>query len=77
MLNKEEQYSSLYFPLEVIDEKKKIVFGLWDIGSNISKLFVSLMPSIMIAIKKIKEAECEAPEYEWKIVVTKKKKKKR
>ena len=73
LLDKEKQYDALYFPLDMVEEKKKAYWALLDIDCNFSKLLRLLLTSIKLIADKIKKAEKNYRHYDWEIVIKEKK----
>lgn len=69
MLNKEEQYTSIYFPERVLKHKEITYWGLLDIGSNFSKLIVDILASVCKIAAWMKFHNRNRMQYQWGIAI--------
>ena len=72
MLDKENQYSALYFPENKLALKESAYWALLDIDSNFSKLICDLLPSIKYVANEIKADNLNRLHFDFKIVATRK-----
>lgn len=72
MLNKEAQYTALYFPESMIDDKEKAYFALLDVDSNFSKLIQGLLPDIINACNTIISEGNNFRHYDWRLTIKRK-----
>ncbi len=69
MLNKQEQYTSIYFPEDALFLKERTYWNLLDIGSNFSKLIVDILPSAFKIAKGLLKRKRNRMQYEWGIAI--------
>ncbi len=69
MLDKENQYTSIYFPFDMLAKKEKTYWNLLDVSSNFSKLIVDVMHSACKIAGWLKKKRRNRMQYDWGIVI--------
>lgn len=72
MINKEEQYTIIYFPERMIEIRKKTYFALLDIDSNYSKFIQDNIFNIKAAAEFIAAKEKNRLHFDFGIILRKK-----
>ena len=67
--DKQRQYTAIYFPASMIDEREKTWFALQDIDCNFSKLIQVLTKQIFSLAKFILSKDKNFRHFSWFIVI--------
>jgi hypothetical protein len=70
VLNKEKQYTAIYFPEATVELKEETYFMLQDIGLNYSKVIQLILPALLTIAKEIRDRGHNHKHYKWGLVVS-------
>ena len=72
-MNKDKQYSAIYFPVSMIEERERTWFSLIDIDCNFSKLIQILLFQIRKLSDFIATLNLNFRHFDWILVIRNKK----
>lgn len=69
VLNKEKQYTAIYIPEKLVEEKETTYWALLDIDSNFSKLICLILRQVKNLAKFIYSVGKNYRHYDWIIII--------
>ncbi len=68
MPDNEEQYTTIYFPVQMLKDKGRLLNVLLDIDGNLSRFVQEVMSDVILAAEHIKDREKFFKDYDWQVV---------